>query len=253
MRLAALSVGLTLAALCGTPGAAQGEGNLLRSNAADIRHKQGTKLFAAGKYHAALKDFKRAYKIRPRPESLVSIAACHEQLDRPREAINALELYVSKYPKHSGHAKAKEKISELKRRLLLDYGDAGEEEAEQGAILEETPRWPRTLGWVSLSAGAAFLVTGAIFSALASNKAKEYKENKALITYTELQDIEQTGERFQAVQISTLVIGSVLALGGAVLVWTFQEPEQVGGSSTATLAPFINGADGVGLAAVGRF
>jgi tetratricopeptide (TPR) repeat protein len=252
MRLAALSVGFTLVALCVTPSGARGEG-LLRSNAADIRHKHGTKLFAAGKYHAALKDFKLAYKIRPRPESLISIAACHEQLDRPREAINALELYLSKYPQHSGNAKAKEKVAELKRRLLLDYGDAGEEEAEEGAVLEETPGWPKTLGWVSLSVGAAFLVTGAIFSALASDKAKEYDDNKAVNTFTALQDIEQTGARFEAVQISTLVIGGVLALGGAVLVWTFQEPAQVGAPSTATLAPFINGADGVGLAAVGRF
>lgn len=136
---------------------------------------------------------------------------------------------------------------------MLDYGDAGEEEAEEGAVLEETPGWPKTLGWVSLSVGTAFLVTGAIFSALASDKANEYKDNRALITYTALQDIKQTGERFQNVQISTLVIGSVLTLGGAVLVWTFKEPAQVGAPSTATLAPFVNGTDGVGLAAVGRF
>ena len=97
------------------------------------------------------------------------------------------------------------------------------------------------------------MVTGAIFSALASNKANEYEENKAIVTYAALQDLEQTGQRFQNVQISTLIIGGVLALGGAVLVWTFQEPAQVGAPSTATLAPFINGTDGVGLAAVGRF
>lgn len=252
MRSAAPGVVLTLALLLCSTGA-RSEVTVQREGEADIRHRQGTKHFSAGKYHAALTDFKMAYKIKPRPETLVSIAACQEQLDRPREAIGTLELYVRSYPQHPGRAAADKKITELKRRLLLEYGDGGEEQAAEGAVLDEMPRWPRTLGWVSLSVGAAFLATGAIFSALASSKANEYDENRAIVTYTALKEMEETGERFERVQIATLVIGGVLALGGTVLVWTFQPPEQSGEPSTATLAPFVNGTDGIGLAAVGRF
>jgi len=251
MRSAALIVGTTLALLCGASGVARGEDELLREDEADIRHKQGERLFAGGKYHAALKNFKLAYQVNPRPNSLLSIAACQEQLERPREAITTLELYLNNHPKHPGRAKATKKIDELKRLLLLDYGGAGEEQAEEAALLEETPRWPRKLGWAALAVGAVSLVTGTIFSVLASNKANEYEENRAILSYKALSEMERTGELFESVQISTLVIGGLLAAGGVVLVWTFQEPEQLSGQ--ATLAPFVNGADGIGLAAVGRF
>jgi hypothetical protein len=255
----ALSIGLALMIFHTAGGTVLGQeqpdlggGFAPRTEEAARHHKQGLKLYSMGRYLGALREFRLAHKLDPMPETLVNIAACQEQLDRPREALATLEDHRSRYPKDPGREKVELKIAELKRKLLLDYAET-EEPAAEASTLEKRPGWPLTLGWVALAAGGASLLMGAVFGGLASAKASEYDDNKAIVTYTALQEIERDGARFEGLQIGTLVAGGVLAVTGAVLVLVYREPPVVGSPPTAgAVVPFASG-DSVGLSAVTRF
>ena len=261
MRLA-LCVGLALAILFSGEGPVLGQERTdpavidgpMRPNKQEAarRHKLGLKFFSMAKHLAALREFRIANKLEPQPDRLVNIATCQEQLDRPREAIETLQDHRARYPEDPGREKVERKIAELKRKLMLDYAET-EEPASEGSTLQERPRWPRTLGWLALAAGGASLLMGAVFSGLASNKAAEYDDSKSTATYTALQEIERDGERLEDVQIGTLVVGSVLAVTGTVLVLIFRDSPPVGGPSTgAMVVPFASG-DAVGFSALTRF
>jgi len=113
--------------------------------------------------------------------------------------------------------------------------------------------WKATAGWVTLGVGGAALVTGVIFGAMVSSKSDEHaqaiKDGK---TYGELQDIADAGERFQTLEIATLVVGGVaLAAGGGLLLWHYLGGKKES-SSAAYVAPMV-GTDVRGLVGGLRF
>jgi hypothetical protein len=97
--------------------------------------------------------------------------------------------------------------------------------------------WEATAGWTSLGVGAASLVTGIIFGALVENKNDEYATGVGKQkTYHELQQIADAGNRYETVQIATMVIGAVgLAAGGGLLLWHYLKPS----SAEATIGSFF--------------
>jgi hypothetical protein len=98
--------------------------------------------------------------------------------------------------------------------------------------------------------GAASLVSGLVFGALAQSEAGEFdsavKEGK---TYSVLERIRDRGTTYQSLQIATLVTGGVLAAaGGGLLVWAYRRR----GNHAAYLAPMVWPGT-LGLAGGGRF
>jgi tetratricopeptide (TPR) repeat protein len=94
---------------------------------------------------------------------------------------------------------------------------------EQASPPEEKAQWKATAGWVTLGVGAASLVTGIVFGVMVKSKADEYSDGVAQnMTYTELEEIRDAGERFEKAEIATLVVGGVaMAAGGGLLLWHY--------------------------------
>lgn len=94
---------------------------------------------------------------------------------------------------------------------------------EEAAPPEKRPQWKATAGWITLGVGAASLVTGVVFGVMVKSKADEYADGVAQnMTYTELEEIRDAGERFEKVEIATLVVGGVaMAAGGGLLLWHY--------------------------------
>jgi tetratricopeptide (TPR) repeat protein len=113
--------------------------------------------------------------------------------------------------------------------------------------------WKATAGWVTLGVGGAAVVTGVIFGVMVSSKSDEHaqaiEDGK---TYGELQDISDSGKRYQTLEIATLVVGGVaLAAGGGLLLWHYLGGKKES-SSAAFVAPMV-GTDVRGLVGGLRF
>jgi tetratricopeptide (TPR) repeat protein len=94
---------------------------------------------------------------------------------------------------------------------------------EQASPPEKKAQWKATAGWVTLGVGAASLVTGIVFGVMVKSKADEYSDGVAQnMTYTELEEIRDAGERYEKAEIATLVVGGVaMAAGGGLLLWHY--------------------------------
>jgi hypothetical protein len=84
--------------------------------------EQGVAAANDGDFAAALARFTESYGLNPRPSVLFNIAACHEELGSPREAIEAYESYLAvggdELPPERREA-ALGRIADLQRRLTF--------------------------------------------------------------------------------------------------------------------------------------
>lgn len=106
--------------------------------------------------------------------------------------------------------------------------------------------WRVPVGWTLVGVGAASLVTGIVFGSMVSSKNSEYDDAVKGKTYDEqqaikgeLQDIQDSADQLQTLQVVTLVAGGVLAAaGGGLLIWHWADNRQRG-TAAVSLFPFV--------------
>lgn len=236
-------IGFLVLAFIGPPARAQHRAGPAR------RHIElGERYYRLSDYPAALREFRAAYRLDPRPDLLFNVARCHEVMANLEDAIQHYRRYLQLKP----HADDRE-IVELRIRNL-------QKRVEQTAVYRERRRdappaprpgrWRSTAGWTAVGLGVALLVTGTIFGVMAEEKASEFTSGATGgMTYTTLMEIEREGEQYQRVQVATLITGGlVAAVGGGLLLLDLRDRRP----RTGFVAPLL-GAASVGLAAGGRF
>ncbi len=94
-----------------------------RAHAEDDSFRRAKALFLEGKaeyeqhhYEVALHLFEGAYAANARPELLFNMAACLEQLDRPREAADRMRAFVERVPNDPQRASITASIEALDAR-----------------------------------------------------------------------------------------------------------------------------------------
>jgi tetratricopeptide (TPR) repeat protein len=260
----------------------------LKRELARRHYKLGETYYKTSDYPRALEHFKKAYAAEPHHALLYNIARCHEVMAQ-------LELAIENYRRYLQHAEdperretVRQRIEVLRQRLERQPAPPASQPAPPAsqpapaasqpasATIQPAPQpspqpapppapgqrpgaWRRTAGWVTLGLGGASLVTGLVFGGLASAEASDYRDAVDRgRTYTELQQIQDRGERYETVQLAALILGGVLVAGGAGLViWDLldqrrrmEAPARTG--ARVSLAPVLS-ADLLGLAARGSF
>lgn len=81
----------------------------------------GERLFAGGKFRAALGQYRKAYALVPAPELLFNIGQCHRNLGNTQEAMDAFERYLAKKP----DARNRPAVERLIRELRAEAAKAG--------------------------------------------------------------------------------------------------------------------------------
>lgn len=114
LRAVALLCLVTLAAP--SPLWAQPQEGLARAQVLDV---EGSGLFRAGKYAAALERFQAAYEAWPNPNSAWNIARCYEELGQLSKATGAFKLYLSlEHLTEADRQDAQQHLEALEERLL---------------------------------------------------------------------------------------------------------------------------------------
>ena len=244
-------------------------------------HELGMQLYETRRHTEALVEFRKAYKFAPLPGILFNIARCHEALGDHAAALENFERYLAAEPDSARKTYVEQRITALNQQLEQAKSRSNDKpkppapepkpaplpepllapptEETGGVEADESPTaWRATAGWTAVGVGAASLVAGVVFSALASSKTGEWNDGfKEGLSYEELEQIQASGEAYQKAQISTLVIGGVLAAGGAaLLLWerlgnNAEEGDQAE-TPSVSLLPYLSG-HGAGIAGQARF
>jgi tetratricopeptide (TPR) repeat protein len=78
-------------------------------------HREGEKLFALGKFAAALEKYEAAFEAKPLPGFLFNIGQCHRNLGDFDAAIFSFNKYLKLAPDAKNRAAVEEYIAELER------------------------------------------------------------------------------------------------------------------------------------------
>lgn len=157
-------------------------------------------------------------------------------------------------------------VSEASQQALAQAGaqenTAIPEEQPAGAEVptpEDQPQpgarsWRVPVGWTLVGVGAASLVTGIVFGTMVSAKNSEYDDAVAANkTYDELQEIRDSSDQLQTLQVVTLVAGGVLAAaGGGLLIWHWADNRKQDTAAAIGLFPLVTHQT-AGLGLNGRF
>lgn len=150
MRLAAWAVGfclmlggaLTAAAQSGTPPTAAPQGQA----AVDAREafRRGEAAYSAGNYEVAIREWKAAFEVDPRPRIQFNLSQAYERLGQLENAIAALEAFLnSGDPDDPTYSDANARLVALRQRLsntgVIVHGGA-----DGGQILVDDQDWGRT-------------------------------------------------------------------------------------------------------------
>jgi tetratricopeptide (TPR) repeat protein len=64
---------------------------------AQVHFQKASKLYADGQYQEALDEFQASRKLVDRPSTILNIAKCYRQLNKPAEALAHYKLYLSRF------------------------------------------------------------------------------------------------------------------------------------------------------------
>jgi tetratricopeptide (TPR) repeat protein len=190
-------------AICLAAAPAAAEQSSAKRSVARRHLELGQSLYKTSNYPAALEEFRRAYALEPHPDLLFNVARCLEVMGRLDEAAAAYREYLARKPDASDRDLVQTRIATLEGRARGERGGS----------------WRRRVGWSAVGLGAASLVAGAVFSAMARSKADDYRQAAdERRPYDELEEIARGGRAYQAAQIATLVAGGAIAAAGVVLL-----------------------------------
>lgn len=218
--------------------------------------EQGERFYRLSDYPAALRQYEAAYRLDPRPALLFNVARCHEVMANLALAIRYYRRYLRGTPDARDRAIVEQRILNLRKRLAERSREP--EPDRPRARPTRGARWLAPTGWSLAGVGAALLVTGVVFGVMAQRKADDYNTAVAAkATYTLLSELQRSGERFERVQIGTLIAGGLIAATGGVLLLlhgrdTQRARQRREARARLFVAPLL-GDRAAGLTAGGRF
>lgn len=194
----------------------------------------GRSAFDEGRYEAALKYFQTSYEQSHHAALLYNVGQCYDRLRRDEEAIAAFERYLSEENDADNRAPVEARVRAL-REIVAARQAAARETPEvvapsttaaprDNAPKEDTPA-PGTAGeqhrWLgptlTMGAGAAAGIVGAVLMVLGNNHNTDVENAKAGSQYRDAQDdADRAGRQWIAGQV-TLGVGAAALVGG--LTW----------------------------------
>jgi tetratricopeptide (TPR) repeat protein len=206
-------------------------------------YKLGEELYNRADYEGALKQFRQSHRYSKKPALLYNMARCYESLGQLTEAIKHYEAFLESSPQAPNAPVIRARIANLQKRLEAKPASqpaslpaATQPAVEQPPITvkkKEAPppgrsRTKRTVGWVLVGAGGAFLVTGLVLGIRAAGLQSELEDASAQHDdpntqtpnfYSDHKDKEEMGQALSKAGIATLAIGGAAVATGALLLF----------------------------------
>jgi tetratricopeptide (TPR) repeat protein len=182
-------------------------------DAAAAHYKQGERFFADGNFPAARIEFEAAYALSKAASLLFNVALSFEREGLVKESLEAYRRYLAAEP---GDKETREKVAKLERQLA----PAAQTSALPTEALPRRSKGPFIAASVGLGTGLAVTLTGCGLLGATASLARSIEQESR--TSTELQATLARRERLESASIALVVIGPVVAVGGAVAVWKLQ-------------------------------
>jgi len=188
--------------------------------------KRGEIHYRMGEFNEALRQYQSSYKLDPRTGHIFNIAQCYRQLKNGERALFYYRLYLSDWERlHPGtraryHQEVQRHIELLSRRRATSAPSASRPTTtELHSPHPPGSRWKRTVGWFVLGADGVTVATGLVFGAMVRSQEEDYDQAKVDGgTYTSLQEIADSGRRYEVMHVGMVIGGGVLIGAGAALV-----------------------------------
>jgi cobalamin biosynthesis Mg chelatase CobN len=249
------------------------------SSDADARRffEEGRTAYEAGNFEAAVRGFRRAYLLSPRPALLYNIGQAELRAGHDALALEALEGFVRQAPPEDGRrGEVEERVRVLRSMGVRPASEAEAEAAQQAVGLPTdtssagqsgtetstattttstsatstsststattpaaTDSGPGIAPWIVVGAGGAVLVVGAVLMGVASGDASRVANAGDGASWSELRGVADGAQTMWGVGIAMIGVG--IAAAGAGLVWALLPS---GGSSGSTASARLRLAPG---------
>ena len=189
----------------------------------------GTRAYADGEFETALASFRRAYELTGSPDLLYNIATVSDRMRRDADALQAYEGYLEARPKSSDREHVESRIAvlreaiEARRRAELEAEIEARNAAVEAAARVKAERpltqyvGPGPGPWITIGAGSAALVTGAVFVGLGQRDQKKVESAPAGSSYSLVQEMADRGPKRTKAGAALMAVGGAGIIGG--LIW----------------------------------
>lgn len=221
-------------ALCAGPALGQAQGQPSKAEKAQMDEAKrafalGTRAYERGDFEGALTQFSKAYEITGSPDLLYNIAAVADRLRRDDEALSAYEGYLKARPRTTDRGHVEGRIRALRASIdarLRAEQEAEAEAARRAAEAVERDRKARHEAeyidpgagpWITIGAGAAAAVTGAILLGFGEKNRRIVEDPDPGTFYKDIEDNEQRA--YSLTRAGGVLLGVGVAAATAGLVW----------------------------------
>jgi hypothetical protein len=230
------------------------------SSDADARRyfEEGRVAYEAGNFEAAVRGFRRAYVLSPRPALLYNIGQAELRAGHDGLALEALEGFLRQAaPEDGRRGEVEERVRVLRSMGVRPASEAEAEAAQHAAegttttststgttstettstattttvpttTTDTSDSGPGIAPWIVVGAGGAVLVVGAVLMGVASGDASRVTSAGDGASWSELRGVADGAQTMWGVGIAMIGVG--IAAAGAGLVWALLPS---GGSSDA--------------------
>jgi tetratricopeptide (TPR) repeat protein len=188
-----------------------------------------TRAYENGDFERALADFRRAYELTGSVDLLYNIATVSDRLRLDEEALEAYEGYLEARPSSADREHVEGRIDVLRaaieetKRAELDAEIEAKEAAMEAAARVKAERpLTRYVGpgpgpWITIGAGGASLVTGAVLLGLGQRDQKRVESAPPGSSYSMVEEMADRAPRRTTAGIALMGVGGAGILGG--IIW----------------------------------
>lgn len=199
----------------------------------------GTSAYQNGEFAAALAHFRQAYELTKSPDLLYNIATVSDRMRHDAEALEAYEGYIEARPKSPDREHVEGRIQALRaaihaqQRAEIDAELEAQRAAIEAAAQVKAERpLTRYVGpgpgpWITIGAGGASMVTGAIMVGLGQRDQNNVSSAPEGSSFGEYQEMADRGPRRTKIGVALLGVGAAGVIGGVIWQLTGGHEEAV--------------------------
>jgi len=149
-------VALTLVALVASPRPAQADREDAATRAAKKHYDKGEKLFALGRFDAALDEYQKAFDAKPVPAFLFNIGQCYRNLGDFEQAVFSYKKFLKLEPDAPNRERVEKLIEDLEDKLAAQPARPRPDPKvttpqPAPAVREDRPFYTRWWFWTSVA------------------------------------------------------------------------------------------------------
>ncbi|KPK14819.1 MAG: hypothetical protein AMJ62_11665 [Myxococcales bacterium SG8_38] len=189
----------------------------------------GSRAYEDGDFEAALTSFEKAYELTGSPDLLYNIATVSDRMRLDEDALRAYEGYLEARPDSADREHVESRIEvlrasiEARKRAELDAEiEARKAAVEAAARIKAERPLTRYVGpgpgpWITIGAGGAALVTGAILVGLGQRDENKVESAPPGSSYSSVEEMAERGPRRTKAGVALMGIGGAAVIGG--IIW----------------------------------